>query len=92
MQATIDSIKYYYTGVQHTQNGEIGIPLVKYDSVDEYLAKYHQEMSYALANKNLYGLTTLVFDSTGVIVLQDHWMRGVEESESDISDVEEQGE
>ena len=76
----INNMKYYYTGVQHLADGtEVGIPLVAYDSVDAYLAKYHQEMSYALATDSMVGLTTVVFDSTGVIVLQDHWMREVTE-------------
>ena len=77
----ITTMKYYYTGVQHLLDGtEVGIPLVAYDNVDAYLAKYHQEMSYALAADNMAGLTTIVFDSTGVIVLQDHWMREIEQT------------
>lgn len=68
---------YYFTGIQHqTGGGESVFPALVYKTKDEYLAKYHQEMSYAMSIPDvLDGLTVLVFDSNGVIVLQDQWMR-----------------
>ena len=81
---------YYFTGIQHKHDGsEIAFPTLSYATKDEYLAKYHQEMNYAMGAPNiLYGLTVIVFDSTGVVVLNDHWMRTVNGSEMPISPVE----
>lgn len=68
---------YYFTGIQHQHGGgEAVFPALGYKTKDAYLAKYHQEMNYAMAATDvLDGLSVIVFDSTGVIVLQDHWMR-----------------
>lgn len=68
---------YYFTGVQHQVGGTDAVfPALGYETKDAYLTKYHQEMNYAMAATDILdGLSVIVFDSTGVIVLQDHWMR-----------------
>lgn len=83
-------MKFYFTGIQHTHDGqEIAIPTLAYDTVDAYLAKYYQEMNYALSAPDvLDGLTLLVYDSTGVIVKSDHWMRTVDGQQIPIDPVE----
>lgn len=74
---------YYFTGIQHQHGGgEAVFPALGYKTKDEYLAKYHQEMNYAMSMPDILdGLTVLVFDSNGVIVLQDNWMRSKTSSE-----------
>ena len=78
-------MKFYFTGIQHTHGTEeapaqeIAIPTLVYDTVDDYLAKFYQEMNYALSAPDvLDGLTLLVYNSTGVIVKSDHWMRTID--------------
>lgn len=88
-------MKFYFTGIQHTHGTEetptqeIAIPVVSYDTVDDYLARFYQEMSYAMAAVDtLDGLTLLVFDSTGVIVKSEHWMRTIDEQPVAIPPIE----
>ena len=70
---------FYFTGIQHTKSGDIAIPVLSYDTVDGYKQKYHHEMDYAMSNIDFLGLTVLVFDSTGAIVLSDNWVREIPE-------------
>lgn len=83
-------MKFYFTGIQHLHDGsEAVFPALGYETKDAYLAKYHQEMNYAMAATDvLDGLSVIVFDSTGAIVLQDHWMRTVNGVEIAIDPVE----
>ena len=73
-------MKFYFTGIQHQHGGtEVPFQEVAYNTVDEYLARYYQEMNYALGAVNILdGITIVIYDSTGVIVKQDHWMRTVD--------------
>lgn len=66
---------YYFTGIQHTKSGDIAIPVAGYETVDSYKQAYHHEMDYAMSNEDFLGLTILVFDNTGVIVLSDNWVK-----------------
>ena len=50
---------FYLTGIQHTKSGDIAIPVLGYETVDGYLAKYHHEMDYAMSNADFLGLTIL---------------------------------
>lgn len=68
---------YNFTGVQHLKTGDITIPLSSFEKEDDYLSKYHQEMSYALANNNFNGLTIIVFDNAGEIVMYENWIRNI---------------
>ena len=68
---------YYLTGVQHTKDGDFAIATQGYEDRDGYLAKYHQEMSYAMQMDNFLGLCILVFDGSGNIVLNDNWIREI---------------
>lgn len=72
---------FYLTGIQHTKSGDIAIPVLGYETVDGYLAKYHHEMDYAMSNADFLGLTILVFDNTGSIVLHDNWVREITPAE-----------
>lgn len=66
---------YYLTGIQHTTEGDIAIAVGGYENRDGYLKKYHEEMSWAMNHSNFLGLTILVFDNNGSIVLSDNWVR-----------------
>lgn len=66
---------FYFTGVQHTKSGDVAIPVLGYETVTAYKQKYHHEMDYAMSNDDFLGLTILVFDNTGAIVLSDNWVR-----------------
>lgn len=70
---------YYFTGIQHTKTGDVAIPVLGYETVDAYKQKYHHEMDYAMSNADFLGLTILVFDNTGSIVLSDNWVKEVNE-------------
>lgn len=83
-------MKFYFTGIQHTHAGEeIPFNTLVYNTVDEYLAKYHQEMNYALGAVDILdGITIIVYDSTGLIVKHDHWMRTVNGQQIPIPPIE----
>lgn len=67
---------YLLTGVQHTKDGDITMPVKGYATKDEYLEKYHREMDYAISNKEFIGLGIKVFDQmTLQDVLIDIWTR-----------------
>ena len=66
---------YYFTGIQHTKTGDVAIPVLGYETPDAYKQKYHHEMDYAMSNEDFLGLTILVFDNTGAIVLSDNWVK-----------------
>lgn len=66
---------FYFTGIQHTKTGDVAIPVVGYATRDAYKAAYHHEMDYAMSNQDFLGLTILVFDNGGAIVLSDNWVR-----------------
>lgn len=66
------------TGVQHLKSGDVVIPVLGYEKKDQYLAKFHTEMAYAMNNQDFNGLTIIVFDNSGSIVLHENWVREVE--------------
>lgn len=67
---------YVFTGVQHTKEGDVIIPPVEFEKQDDYMAKYHQEMAYAMSNQDFLGLGIKVFDK-GTLddVLKENWIR-----------------
>lgn len=69
---------FYFTGVQHLKSGDIAIPLVEYNTRDEYLARYHQEMAHATASKDFIGCMILVYDGNGNILLKDNWVKEIQ--------------
>lgn len=60
---------YYFTGIQHTKSEDIVIPVLGYENEKDYKAKFYQEMNYAYSNSDFIGITILVFDSHGTIIL-----------------------
>ena len=75
-------MKFYFTGVQKLKDGtEIAIPVVMYESTNNYVARYHQEMAAAALNTDIVSLVVLVFDGDGVIVMNERWQRQYDPSE-----------
>lgn len=75
-------MKYYFTGIQKLKDGtEIAIPVVMYESTNNYVARYHQEMASAALNTNMASLVVLVFDADGVIVMNERWQREYDPAE-----------
>ena len=75
-------MSFILTGVQHTKTGDVVIPSFEYETVDDYKAKYHHEMDYAMNNENFTGLGIKVFDKDGLFdVLCDNWTRIVPDPE-----------
>lgn len=67
---------YLLTGVQHTTNGDIVIPTIEYQTIDDCKKKYHEEMSHAMNSEDFSGLGIKVFDKTTLIdVFVDNWVR-----------------
>ena len=72
---------YYYTGIQHTKSGDVAIPVLGFETKDAAMDKWHKERSYAFDNADFLGLTTIIFDNTGAIALNDNWVREVAPAE-----------
>lgn len=68
---------YNFTGVQHLKTGDITIPINAYEEKNECLAKYHHEMEYALTNDNFLGLTIIIFNNRGEIIMHENWIREI---------------
>lgn len=66
---------FRFTGIQHLKSGDVTIPVVEYNTRDEYKQAYHHEMDYAMTNKDFIGLSILVFGDTSAPVLQEDWVR-----------------
>lgn len=69
---------FYLTGIQHTKTGDIAFPTETHENKDSYIQKWHHEMDYAMSNEDFLGLTIIVFDNAGKIVLNDNWGRTIE--------------
>lgn len=54
---------YLLTGVQHTTDGDIIMPVHRYDNNDAWKEKYHREMDYAISNPKFLGLGIKVLGS-----------------------------
>lgn len=67
---------YLFTGVQHLKTGDVIIPMLEFNTIDDYKKKYHEEMSYAMSNDDFLGLGIKVFDEITLMdVLIDRWSR-----------------
>ena len=69
---------YLLTGVQHTTDGDVIMPVHRYDNNDAWKEKYHREMDYAISNPKFLGLGIKVFEeATLQDVFTDVWSREV---------------
>ena len=70
-------MSYNFTGVQHLKTGDVTILINAYEEKNECLAKYHHEMEYALTNDNFLGLTIIIFNNRGEIIMHENWIREI---------------
>lgn len=63
---------YIFTMVQHTKNGDIIPPSLNFETELDWKAKYHQEMSYAIASEDIKGIDIAVTDSNLYLMFNDH--------------------
>lgn len=66
---------YIFIMVQHLKSGDVVAQSLTYESNDAWEAKYHAEMSYAIANEDFIGLSVLVTDSSLRSVFSRNWIR-----------------
>lgn len=81
---------YNFTGVQHLKSGDITIPVIAFEDEEACEARFHHEMEYAITNKDFNGLTIIIFDNTGKIVVHENWIRKVPDPVPEIIQEEEQ--
>ena len=72
---------FIFNMVQHTKSGDVVAPALTFSTTNEWKAKYHQEMSYAMASDDFIGLSVLVTDGSLNKVFSDNWVREVEVTE-----------
>lgn len=83
---------YNFTGVQHLKSGDITIPVIAFEDEEACEAKFHHEMEYAITNKEFNGLTIIIFDNTGKIVVHENWIRKIPDPVPEIVQEEDQTE
>ena len=70
---------YYLTGIQHTKTGDAVIQPLGYETLDAAKHKFNEEWNYTYDSSDRLGLDTIIFDSAGQIVLNDHYVKGANE-------------
>lgn len=63
---------YIFSMVQHTVNGDVIPPSLNFETELKWKAKYHQEMSYAIASEDIKGLDISVTDNNLYMIFSDH--------------------
>ena len=71
---------FIFMMVQHTKSDDVVAPALTYETTDAWKAKYHNEMSYAIADENFIGLSILVTDGSLKRIFFENWIRGTEAS------------
>jgi len=66
-------MRYYFTAIEMTTNGENRTQPYAYNSKDEAMAKYHATMSKDISGDSIIGCICLVWDSNGNILVDDKW-------------------
>lgn len=68
---------YNYLQVKHTKTGDVLGQTLTYNTRDEYLLEYHQQMKNAINNADVIGMSIKVVDMQLNIVFADNWVREV---------------
>lgn len=68
---------YILNMVQHTKTGDVVAPALTYNTTDEWKAKYHHEMDYAMSSEDFLGLSILVTDGSLNVIFHDNWVKQV---------------
>ena len=67
---------YNYIQVKHTTSGDVLGQTLTFNTYDEMLLEYHQQMKNAINNADVLGVDVKVFDMQLNIILADKWVRG----------------
>lgn len=68
---------YNYLQVKHTTTGDILGQTLTFNTRDEWLLEYHQQMKNAINNPDVIGMSILVVDSQLKTVFSENWVREV---------------
>ena len=63
---------FIFNMVQHTKNGDVVAPALSFETEIQWKAKYHQEMSYAIANEDILGIDILISNEHYFTVFSDN--------------------
>jgi len=67
---------YNYIQVKHTTSGDVLGQTLTFNTYDEMLLEYHQQMKNAINNADVLGMDISVLDMQLNVVFSDKWIRG----------------
>lgn len=67
---------YNYIQVKHTTSGDVLGQTLTFNTYDEWLLEYHQQMKNAINNADVLGVSVKVLDMQLNVVFTDNWIRG----------------
>ena len=68
---------YNYLQVKHTKTGDILGQTLTFNTRDEWLLEYHQQMKNAISNPDVIGMSIKAVDSQLNDVFSNNWVREV---------------
>lgn len=66
---------YNYIQVKHNKTGDVLGQTLTYNTRDEWLLEYHQQMKNAINNAEVIGMSVLVVDGQLKTVFSENWIR-----------------
>ncbi|MCR4720946.1 MAG: hypothetical protein K5655_04395 [Lachnospiraceae bacterium] len=69
---------YNYLQVKHTTTGDILGQTLTFNTRDEWLLEYHQQMKNAINNPDVIGMSIIVLDGQLRSVFSENWVREVQ--------------
>ena len=66
---------YNYLQVKHTKTGDVLGQTLTFNTKDEWLLEYHQQMKNAINNAEVSGMDILVVDGQLNQIFRDKWIR-----------------
>ena len=74
---------YNYLQVKHTKTGDVLGQTLTYNTRDEWMLEYHQQMKNAINNADVIGMSILVVDNQLNTVFSENWVREVSETSAE---------
>lgn len=68
---------YNYLQVKHTTTGDVLGQTLTFNTRNEWLLEYHQQMKNAISNADVIGMSILVVDGQLNTVFYENWVREV---------------
>lgn len=66
---------YNYLQVKHTKTGDVLGQTLTFNTRDEWLLEYHQQMKNAINNADVIGMSILVVDGQLRTIFTENWIR-----------------